>query len=125
IGCYTGHRPVKLGVRRAETMPALAQRALATAPPAARRAAQPVIDESWRTLCFNSFHDTLGGSCTPSAARAADDQLAGVKAAAETVLSETFRRKAHALPADPRQRIVLANYSSEKFSDRSEERRVG
>src|ERR1019366_5515814 len=117
IGCYTGHRPVKLGVRRAENMLALAQRALATAPPAARRAAQPVIDESWRTLCFNSFHDTLGGSCTPSAARPADDQLAGVKAAAETVLSETFRKQAHALPADPRQRIVLANYSGGKFSD--------
>lgn len=117
IGCYTGHRPVKLGVRRAENLLALAERALTKAPPAVRRAARPVIDESWRTLCFNSFHDTLGGSCTPSAARVADDQLAGVKAAAETVLSETFRRKAHALPADPRQRIVLANYSGEAFSD--------
>ncbi|MEO6873872.1 MAG: hypothetical protein ABI222_03520 [Opitutaceae bacterium] len=117
IGCYTGHRPVKLGVRRAENMLALAQRALAKASPADRRAALPVIAESWRSLCFNSFHDTLGGSCTPSAARAADDQLAGVKAAAETVLSEAFRKKAHALPNDQRQRIVLANYSGEKFSD--------
>ncbi len=117
IGCYTGHRPVKLGVRRAENMLALAQRAVAKAAPADRRAAQTVIDESWRTLCFNSFHDTLGGSCTPSAARAADDQLAGAKAAAETVLSEAFRKKAHALRPEKRQRIVLANYSGEKFSD--------
>ncbi len=117
IGCYTGHRPVKLGVRRAENMLALAQRALAQAAPADRRAAQAVLDASWRSLCFNSFHDTLGGSCTPSAARAADDQLAAAKAAAETVLSETFRKKAHALSADKRQRIVLANYSGEKFSD--------
>lgn len=117
IGCYTGHRPVKLGVRRTENLLALAQRALATAPAAARRAAQPALAEAWRTLCFNSFHDTLGGSCTPSAARAADDQLAGAKAAAETVLSETFRRRAHALPADPRQRIVLANYAGEPFRD--------
>jgi alpha-mannosidase len=117
IGCYTGHRPVKLGVRRAENLLALAQRAVAQASTADRRAAAPVLAESWRTLCFNSFHDTLGGSCTPSAARAADDQLAGVKATAETVLSEAFRKKAHALPTDPRQRIVLANYSGEKFSD--------
>jgi alpha-mannosidase len=117
IGCYTGHRPVKVGVRRAENMLALAQRALAKAAPADRKAAAPVLDEAWRTLCFNSFHDTLGGSCTPSAARAADDQLAGVKADAEVVLSESFRKKVHALPADPRQRIVLANYSGEKFSD--------
>ena len=117
IGCYTGHRPVKLGVRRAENMLALAQRAVAKASPADRQAAAPVLADAWRTLCFNSFHDTLGGSCTPSAARAADDQLAGVKADAEVVLSEAFRKKAHALPADLRQRIVLANYSGEKFSD--------
>jgi len=117
IGCYTGHRPVKTGVRRAENMLALAGRALAQAAPADRKSGQAVLDYAWRTLCFNSFHDTLGGSCTPSAARAADDQLAGAKAAAETVLSEVFRKKAHALPADKRQRIVLANNSGEKFSD--------
>ena len=117
IGCYTGHRPVKLGVRRAENHLALAGRALAAATPAERRAAQPALDEAWRTLCFNSFHDTLGGSCTPSAARAADDQLAGVKASAETLVSEAFRRRAHALPPDRRQRLVLANYSGARFRD--------
>jgi alpha-mannosidase len=117
IGCYTGHRPVKLGVRRAENMLVLAENALAGAGAVEKKAAAPVIADAWRTLCFNSFHDTLGGSCTPSAARAADDQLAGVKAAAETVLSETFRRRAHALPADVRQRIVLGNFSGENFRD--------
>ncbi len=117
IGCYTAHRPVKLGVRRAENILAQTQRALVPAKRAERKAAAPVLAEAWRTLCFNSFHDTLGGSCTPSAARAADDQLAGVKATAETVLSETFRRRAHALPADLRQRMVFANFSGEKFSD--------
>ncbi|HND60822.1 MAG TPA: hypothetical protein PLB90_05025 [Opitutaceae bacterium] len=117
IGCYTSHRPVKLGVRRAENMLALAEHALAGAPAAERKAAAPVIDAAWHTLCFNSFHDTLGGSCTPSAARAADDQLAGVKASAEQVLSEAFRRRAHALPADRRQRMVLANFTDERFSD--------
>ncbi|MFI5356709.1 MAG: glycoside hydrolase family 38 C-terminal domain-containing protein [Opitutales bacterium] len=117
IGCYTGHRPVKLGVRRAENMLALAERALAGAGAPERKAAAPLLEEAWRTLCFNSFHDTLGGSCTPSAARGADDQLAGVKASAETLLSETFRRRAHQLPADPRQRIVLANYTGESFRD--------
>ncbi|MBK8858218.1 MAG: hypothetical protein IPN11_11250 [Opitutaceae bacterium] len=117
IGCYTNHRPVKLGVRRAENLLAQARLALATAPRGERRAAAPVMDEAWRMLCFNSFHDTLGGSCTPGAARAADDQLAGVRATAEALLSETFRRQAHALPADERQRMVLANYTTEKFSD--------
>ncbi|MDB6168799.1 MAG: Alpha-mannosidase [Verrucomicrobia bacterium] len=117
IGCYTGHRPVKLGVRRAENMLVLAEAALAASPEPEQRAASAVLGESWRTLCFNSFHDTLGGSCTPGAARAADDQLAGVKAAAETILSEAFRRRAHALPPDPRQRMVLANFSGGNFRD--------
>lgn len=117
IGCYTAHRPVKLGVRLAENLLAQAENALAAAPSAERKAAAPTLATAWENLCFNSFHDTLGGSCTPSAARAADDQLAGVKAAAETVLSETFRRRAHAQPLEPRQRMVLANYTAEKFAD--------
>lgn len=117
IGCYTAHRPVKLGVRRAENLIAQAEHALAAAKPVERKAATPVLASAWESLCFNSFHDTLGGSCTPSAARAADDQLAGVKAAAETLLSETFRRRVHALPPDPRQRMVFANYTAERFSD--------
>jgi alpha-mannosidase len=116
IGCYTAHRPVKLGVRRAENLLAQTDRALAAAKPAERKAAAPALAAAWASLCFNSFHDTLGGSCTPSAAKAADDQLAGAKAAAETVLSEAFRRRAHALPADPRQRMVFANFTAEKFS---------
>jgi len=117
IGCYTNHRPVKLGVRRAENHLAQAREALAMAKPAERRAAAPVLQAAWENLCFNSFHDTLGGSCTPSAAKAADDQLAGAKAAAETMLSETFRRRVHALPPDRRQRMVFANYTAQKFSD--------
>jgi len=117
IGCYTAHRPVKLGVRRAENLLAQTQNALAQAKPAERKSAKPTLDHAWETLCFNSFHDTLGGSCTPSAARAADDQLAGAKAAAETVLSETFRRRVHAWPGDPRQRMVAANFTVKKFND--------
>jgi len=116
IGCFTAHRPVKLGVRRAENLLAQAKRALDLAPPAERRAATPVLASAWESLCFNSFHDTLGGSCTPSAAQAADHQLAGTQASAETVLSETFRRRAHALPPDPRQRIVAGNFSDETFN---------
>ncbi|MCP5529790.1 MAG: hypothetical protein H7A44_05055 [Opitutaceae bacterium] len=117
IGCYTAHRPVKLGVRRAENLLAQTERAVVAAKPAERQAAAPTMADAWASLCFNSFHDTLGGSCTPSAAKAADDQLAGVKASAETLLSETFRRRVHALPPDPRQRMVFANYTAEKFAD--------
>lgn len=116
IGCYSVHRPVKLGVRRAENFLAQARRALATAPAAARRAAQPVLDGAWRQVCFNHFHDTLGGSCIATANRASEDQLSAAAAAAETLLSETVRRRVHALPPDPRQRIALTNCSGAPFT---------
>ncbi len=117
IGCYTAHRPVKLGVRRAENQLAQARVALASAPRRDRKAAAPLLEAAWQNLCFNSFHDTLGGTCTPSASKAADDQLAGAKATAEQILSETFRRQAHATPNDERQRLVIANYTETPFRD--------
>ncbi|QYM80365.1 hypothetical protein K0B96_07080 [Horticoccus luteus] len=117
IGCYSVHRPVKVGVRRAENLLAQARRVLATASPAERRAAQPALRGAWEQVCFNHFHDTLGGSSIQTANRPAEEQLGGAAAAAETVLSETFRRRAHALPPDPRQRLAFGNFSGAPFSD--------
>jgi len=117
IGCYSVHRPVKLGVRRAENLLAQTRRVLAAAPVAARRAAQPVLQAAWEKVCFNHFHDTLGGSCIATANRPAEDQLSWASAAAEEILSETFRRRVHALPRDPRQRFAIANYSGVPIDD--------
>jgi len=117
IGCYSVHRPVKLGVRRAENLLAQARRALAAAPAAEQQAAAPRLHGAWEQLCFNSFHDTLGGSCTATANRPAEDQLAFASTIAERTLSETFRRRVHALPPHPRQRFAIANYSGEPVSD--------
>jgi len=117
IGCYSVHRPVKLGVRRAENLLAQARRALAAAPAADRVAAAPKLKEAWEQVCFNSFHDTLGGSCVATANRPAEDQLSFASTVAEKILSETFRRRIHALPPDPRQRFAISNYSGEPVAD--------
>ena len=117
IGCYSVHRPVKLGVRRAENLLAQARRVLADAPVEARAAAAPALKSAWEKVCFNHFHDTLGGSCIATANRPSEDQLSSACAAAEQVLSETFRRRAHALPRDPRQRYAIANYSGVPIAD--------
>ncbi len=117
IGCYSVHRPVKLGVRRAENLLAQTRRVLAAAPTAARQAAGPVLQAAWEKVCFNHFHDTLGGSCIATANRPSEDQLSWASAAAEEILSETFRRRVHALPGDPRQRFALANYSGVPIAD--------
>ncbi len=117
IGCYSVHRPVKLGTRRAENLLAQARRALEVAPPAARKAAAPRLKDAWEQVCFNEFHDTLGGSSIATANRPAEEQLAYASTIAETVLSETFRTRVHALPPDRRQRFAFTNYSGAPFDD--------
>ena len=116
IGCYSVLRPIKLGVRRAENFLAQARRALAGATAAARKAASPKLEEAWKQVCFTHFHDTFGGSCTATANRSSEDRIAAACFAAERILSETFRRRAHALPPDPRQRFAIANYAGVPFS---------
>ena len=116
IGCYSVLRPIKLGVRRAENFLAQAKRALATARPAERQAAAPKMEEAWKQVCFTHFHDTFGGSCTATANRSSEDRISAACFAAERILSETFRRGAHALGPDPRQSFAIANYSGVPFA---------
>ena len=82
VGCYTVHRPVKLGVRLSEHALAQAEKALALDPRPARTAARD-LQEHWRTVAFMQFHDTLGGTCLPSAYRQVDAQLGAVQAFAD------------------------------------------
>jgi alpha-mannosidase len=117
IGCYSVHRPVKVGVRRGENILAQAQRALELASPAERREAAPKLKGAWEQVLFNTFHDTLGGSCIATANRYSEEQLAFAATIGERVLSRTFRRRAHALRPDRRQRFAIANYSGVPFSD--------
>ncbi len=115
VGCYSVHRPVKLGVRRAEhrlEQARIGQR-LDPAPEAdtARR-----LEQAWRRVCFHHFHDTLGGTCLPSAFRQVEAQLGEALATGDELLHHGFRRWLAALPADRRQRIALYNASDQPFA---------
>ena len=116
IGCYTVHRRVKRGVRRGEHL-------LAQARVARDRDPQPEADidarleEGWRRVCFHQFHDTLGGTCLPTAFEQVDDELAFARTVADQTLHYSLRRQMTALPDDPRQRIVAFNASDQPFSD--------
>ncbi len=116
VGCYTVHRPVKLGVRLSEHALAQAEKALALDPRPARTAARD-LQEHWRTVAFMQFHDTLGGTCLPSAYRQVDAQLGAVQAFADRVVHQSLRRQLSALSADPLQRLVFFNASEASFSD--------
>ncbi|MGC4034204.1 MAG: hypothetical protein QM754_21195 [Tepidisphaeraceae bacterium] len=108
VGCYSVYRPVKTAVRRAEHL-------LAQAETLATPADRETLDEAWRTLCFHHFHDTLGGTCLPSAYTQVESQLGGVCSFADTLLQTRLRQSVLKLPADPHHRIVLHNASDKSY----------
>jgi alpha-mannosidase len=119
VGCYTVHRPVKLGVRRGEHLLRQAEVMQEIAPLPAFVAAENrrQIEEAWKRVCFHQFHDTLGGTCLPSAYEQVHDQLGYAAAIADEALQYGLRHKMRELPDDPLQRIVLGNASESAFND--------
>lgn len=115
IGCYSVHRSIKLGVRRAEHLLMEADVAVKQ-DPQLEKAHRHNLENAWRWTCFHHFHDTLGGTCIPSAYDQVDAQLGFSKAVADEVLQYALRRKSSALPPDRCQRLVIANYSGADFT---------
>lgn len=116
IGCYSVHRPVKLSLKNTEELLGRAERALADDKPLRTRY-QTDMKQAWEWTCFTAFHDTMGGTCLPSAYRQVDWQIGSAACTADAVLSLRLRRQMLALPPDPKQRIVLANWTDRPFDD--------
>ncbi|OGV56914.1 MAG: hypothetical protein A2X49_02090 [Lentisphaerae bacterium GWF2_52_8] len=111
IGCYSVHRPIKTGLRRAEHLLAQAESSTGDMTPENRQ----VLDKAWEHVCFNQFHDTLGGTCIPSAYRQCENQVAGAAACADEVLHWELRKRYLSLGSDPLQRIVVMNASDSPY----------
>jgi alpha-mannosidase len=114
IGCYTVHRPVKLGVRRGEHLLRQAEIALGL-DPQPESGSEMKVHAAWRQVVFHHFHDTLGGTCIPSAYEQVEAQLGHARSAADSILQYSLRRQMNALPDDPRQRVVLFNASDRPY----------
>ncbi len=115
VGCYSVVRQIKVEVRRAERALARAETAIRMAggrPPARASAA---LEEAWKALLFNQFHDTYGGSAIAEAYADARDQLGRSCAIADELAHAAFLKRLVALPPDPRQRIVAFNASDRDF----------
>ena len=110
IGCYSVHRPIKTLVRRAEHLAEQATLRAADDAAAAQR-----LTQAWRDICFASFHDTMGGTCLPSAYEQCHAQAGRALATADELLQFALRRKVVALPPDAQQRVVLWNPSDGPF----------
>ena len=117
IGCYTVQRRVKVAVRQTEHR--LVQAAHASDQPASEETAR-ALTAAWKRVCFHHFHDTLGGTCLPSAYQDVDAQLGQAFAAAEETATLALRREMVRLPHDPAQRLLFRNASDLPFSDHIE-----
>ncbi|MGI6495563.1 MAG: hypothetical protein ACOX5G_05660 [Kiritimatiellia bacterium] len=113
IGCYSVCSGLKRDLRDAELALLDAER-LSGESPAPRcgggKAAGPgrMLDEAWRTVCFNQFHDLLPGSSIASATAAARRQTGGAREAAEALAYDALRARslARAEPAGHRLHVV-------------------
>jgi len=110
VGCYTVYREIKTSLRRAEHIVHQAEIGLGETP----LAVDPdLLERSWRHISFAAFHDTLGGTCLPTAYRQVVDQLGFACSTADEALHIGLRKKAVALPDCKRQRIIAWNASDQ------------
>jgi alpha-mannosidase len=108
------HRPVKVGVHKAEQKLAQAE-AIRQRDPKPEADAVERMKEAWRWVCFGHFHDTFGGTCIPSAYDQVHAQLGLSYAVADEMIQHGVRRIMNTLPDDERQRLTLFNASDKPF----------
>jgi alpha-mannosidase len=114
VGCYTVHRPVKMLLRKAEHKMIQAETSLQKW--GATEFAGELLT-AWKQVCFHQFHDTLGGTCLPSAYEDIHAQLGRALAIADEISSVCLRQHLVSLPVDTAQRMVFFNASDLPFED--------
>lgn len=107
IGCYSVGHQVKTLQRQAEQN---LVRAEAAVPDQRQR-----LNDAWQHVCFHSFHDTLGGTCIPSAYPAVYADLSSAISVADDLLRHKMTDMALALPNDERQRMIFWNPGPNRF----------
>ncbi len=119
IGCYSVYRPVKTALRRAEHLLDQAERLRSKLAPAGKRDLSDLAD-AWRLVLFHHFHDTLGGTCLPSAYPQVLDQIGSAATSADEIMQIGFRRLLANQGKDSLQRIAIHNPSSVDFDGYAE-----
>jgi len=115
IGCYSVEGRLKRAVRKAEHFLLQAERCRKLDPATPADGAAKLRD-AWKSVCFHEFHDTIGGTCLPSAYAYVMNDIGGATAEAERQTVYTLRRLMLAKLGDnPLQRIVLFNPSDKPF----------
>ena len=115
IGCYTVVHEVKQNMRRAEHGLVSAEKTIGTYPEDAVRDDSKKIDEAWRKVLYNQFHDIYAGTSLASAYDDARDQLGSARDTADSIINDTLFRRMRRLPDDRFQRIFVFNPSDRDF----------
>jgi len=117
VGCYSVYRPIKTALRKAEHRLQQAEAIRADVMEILVADEAAALKEGWKRVCFHQFHDTLGGTCLPSAYPQALDQLGYASSVADEALQYGLRRRLNALPDDTMQRIAIYNASDYAFDN--------
>ncbi len=115
VGCYTVVHSLKTSMRRAENAAVQAGALVEKWPADAGKDAPKRLDEAWRHILFNQFHDILAGSSIEPAYEDSRDQLGLATAVATDVIVAATRRQAARMEPAPAQRLVLTNLSRRAF----------
>ena len=115
IGCYTVVHEVKQNMRRAEHGLVSAEKTISTYPEDAMKDDSNKIDEAWRKVLYNQFHDIYAGTSLASAYDDARDQLGSARDTADSIINDTLFRRMRRLPDDRFQRIFVFNPSDRDF----------
>ena len=120
IGCYAVasrlkklNRQAEARLEQAETAAALAMMVAGAPCPAV------VLGELWRTLLFNQFHDTLGGTAIESACDDSEREMSGVVARADVLINGAVRHLARTVAPvdDPRDPTLFIAHTNPARSD--------
>lgn len=110
VGCYSAHSEIKLLNRRAENALSEAER-YATLSERLHGVPYPsaALDDAWKTLLFNQFHDILPGSAIESAYDDARHQLGAVIATGDRLSNLYLQRVSQHIdiPLDERSQPVI------------------
>ena len=116
IGCYSVYRQVKTEVRRAENLLLQAGEAL-KADRVLAKESEAAMTSAWKRTCFHHFHDTIGGTCVPSAYPFVFDQLGEACSTGAEIAETVLRRKLAGMTPHVEQRLVLQNNSGAAWDD--------
>ncbi len=115
VGCYSVTREIKREIRQAEHRLVQAENVLARYPHLAPPDAQNQLEQAWKKVLFNQFHDILAGTSLAEAYADARDELGWARHVADELTSRALLRRMVDLEADGAQRIVVFNPSHVPF----------